>query len=609
MSKKAVLLVRVSTQQQDYEPQKIDLISYAKSKGYTNFHVIETKESGFTDIAVKKGTNELYKFIENNPDYNTIFCTELSRLSRRQSILHQIKEWLVKKKIQFYLKDSNFSLFDDDMNVSPAGEIMFTLYGYFAEQEMAQKQKRFKRTKKLLMESGISISGKLLFGYDRVPIPNLKKNTLVINEYNANIIRLIYNWYLFGIDGLPNPSIKKIAIESIKRGFPIYTHSKRNVNKLLKEKGYTGFKTTNNKRANPKYVEGEDSIDEKYIVSNYDIKYPQIIDEDTFDSVQKKLLENNSKAEKSNVHITLLAKLIACDACDSNYNANYRFVNGYNRSSYRCSSHSSAHKCSNTKTLSMTMIDAAVWSLIKSDLKILAEQIQNNNPDETINATNQEIAFLETKKEEHLQELNLATRQFGIISKNKNINIEEYFKELETVSKKIDREVGLIDKEIIKLKLFLNAKSEDNSNIEQNIMDNIELIESSKELLKKYINLFVKKIDIVYHTNKYSIIKIDFKVFGLMNEINKLKDSLEVDKVSSLGGYRFVILDKKITLDIKAYKTIRYFYVKDEYEAEYHSNFKTSLLASGINIDKEESFEIAFKQLTIVPFKKLNIYS
>ena len=41
--------------------------------------------------------------------------------------------------------------------------------------------------------------------------------------------------------------IKKITLECIKRGFPKYTHSKRNINKLLKEEGYVGEKTTNNK--------------------------------------------------------------------------------------------------------------------------------------------------------------------------------------------------------------------------------------------------------------------------------------------------------------------------------------------------------------------------
>ena len=42
---------------------------------------------------------------------------------------------------------------------------MFTLYGMFAENEVKQRVERFTRKKRELMEAGMSISGKLLFGY------------------------------------------------------------------------------------------------------------------------------------------------------------------------------------------------------------------------------------------------------------------------------------------------------------------------------------------------------------------------------------------------------------------------------------------------------------
>ena len=39
----AILLVRVSTFSQDYEPQIKDLKKYASERGYTKFKIIETK--------------------------------------------------------------------------------------------------------------------------------------------------------------------------------------------------------------------------------------------------------------------------------------------------------------------------------------------------------------------------------------------------------------------------------------------------------------------------------------------------------------------------------------------------------------------------------------
>lgn len=86
----AILLVRVSTNIQDYEPQIDDLRKFAKSRGYTKTHIIETKESGLVDLDKKVGTNSLFFFIKEHPEYKVVFSTEISRLGRRQSVLHQI---------------------------------------------------------------------------------------------------------------------------------------------------------------------------------------------------------------------------------------------------------------------------------------------------------------------------------------------------------------------------------------------------------------------------------------------------------------------------------------------------------------------------------------
>jgi DNA invertase Pin-like site-specific DNA recombinase len=47
-----------------------------------------------------------------NTEYNTILTTEISRIGRRQSILHSIKEHCLAKQIQIYIKD--LILLDDN---------------------------------------------------------------------------------------------------------------------------------------------------------------------------------------------------------------------------------------------------------------------------------------------------------------------------------------------------------------------------------------------------------------------------------------------------------------------------------------------------------------
>jgi DNA invertase Pin-like site-specific DNA recombinase len=63
--KHAILLVRVSTQQ-DYQAQIYDLTQYGNSLGYTQFHIVETKETAFADLSQKVGTNEMFKYINEH---------------------------------------------------------------------------------------------------------------------------------------------------------------------------------------------------------------------------------------------------------------------------------------------------------------------------------------------------------------------------------------------------------------------------------------------------------------------------------------------------------------------------------------------------------------
>lgn len=553
--KYAVLIVRVSTLGQDYEPQINDLRKYAKSRGFTDFHIIETKESGLIDLEKRVGTNQLFSFISENPKYKVVFVTEISRLGRRQSILHQVKEWLVKNGIQLYVKDIGYSLLDENNKVSIGGDMMFSLYGLFAETEVTQKKERFSRSKKSLMEQGLSISGKTLFGYKRVSLPDLKRTTLVIEEENAEKVRIIFNWYNNGIDVYEkNVSIKRIALECRKLSFPKYTHSKRNVNKLLKEEGYTGEKITNNKRKNPNYQ--EEGTDEKYFITNNKIKYPTIIDKDTFELTQKRLRENNSRIDKSHKNITLLSKLIKCEKCDSHYTGNYRIVNERITNSYRCNSRSKSNPCENKQSISMSMLDSVVWGVIKSDLSTLSKVISKFNPDKEIILLKTSLKSLEKRNNEIDEEISVLNQSFKGFSKFKNVTSGDFINSIQSKVKKLDKEKGIIDNEISRIKVNLSVKNKNEDDQYESIINNLRTIEESKELLKKYINLFVDKVDILVHNSSYSVIRVKFKIDShsfLLSKPTVYRTGLIQD--GELEVYTNIILDKRHTLKVKSFKT------------------------------------------------------
>src|SRR5690554_1923307 len=136
----AILLVRVSTQQQDYDAQISDLKTEMQKFGYTNFKVIQTKETGLADLQDKVGTNQMFQFIKENPKYKTVIATEMSRLGRRQSVLQIVKEWFVKNKVQLFVKDSGFWLLDENERITANAEMGFTMYALFAESEIRAKK-------------------------------------------------------------------------------------------------------------------------------------------------------------------------------------------------------------------------------------------------------------------------------------------------------------------------------------------------------------------------------------------------------------------------------------------------------------------------------------
>jgi DNA invertase Pin-like site-specific DNA recombinase len=115
----------------------------------------------------------MFKYINEHPEYN--ITTEISRIGRRQSILHSIKEHCLAKQIQIYIKDLDFKLLDDNGKVNQQGEIIFTLFGLFAESEVKQSLKDLSGKEKT---NGDGFKyGKLLFGYDRSKLENKKEYT------------------------------------------------------------------------------------------------------------------------------------------------------------------------------------------------------------------------------------------------------------------------------------------------------------------------------------------------------------------------------------------------------------------------------------------------
>lgn len=535
--KKCVCVGRVSTASQSQTAQIRDLEDFAKKLGYEEVKLFFTTESGFLEYDEKQGWNLVSNFFDSNPDYKVLIVPEISRLSRKEHILFKIKDYLISKKIQLLIKDINFSLYNEWGEIPKGNDIIFALYASLADSEMRQKKERFARVIKDYKQLGYSIGGKVLFGYNRIMEHKNGKDRskYEINEAQAEEIKTIYRWYAFGIDGdVKRATVLSITKECIERGFSKYLHSKRNVNKCLKEEAYCGQKVTHNRIKNPDYWNYNKKDAPKYIpAQSYVCTYPAIFTGDDaalFNLVQQRLKDNNTRfsksgdnlTDKSHKHTNILAKLLVCPECGTYLNSEYRRRTDSRRPhlgkrtqfTYRCNySRSVVHVCSFRRSLSLPMMDSVVWAYCQNAIMNIIRSESNKNISERIAEIDEKIANISKKIEEFdIESLIRAEeaifRQKSRMAKNNVEAAERALAEFNERVEEIENELNEFQARKLELQEEKNAIKESKS-IWGSI--NKEEIKSNKKLLYKHIHNIVDYIEIVGWDSYHLVLKIHLK--------------------------------------------------------------------------------------------------
>ncbi len=336
---KVVLFVRVSTESQHLESQEDALRRAALYDGAKedDIIVIGKKESAIKlDEAEREGLQELYDVIANN-DVSCVYIHELSRLSRRPPVLYAVREKLLNAHVQLKCINPSFTLLTADRQKYDAtANIVFSLFGAMAEQEMIEKKERFKRGKRRKAEEGKYNGGNIPFGYKKDPEHD---NKIVVDEEKAAIVKLIFNLYENGY------SQPKLARELHERG---YTEMKISlINHILNNISYTGFKRCRKG-------------------SSYERVYPIIITPEQFDRCRNAADERcTHKFNEGNIYYA--DHLIRCESCGGIWSASGSKVR------YRCYNSAIANsiwdyeyqgnrtKCTNKTGISINVLDSLLW--------------------------------------------------------------------------------------------------------------------------------------------------------------------------------------------------------------------------------------------------------
>lgn len=293
---RVALYVRVSTQEQAKEGysigEQIDrLKKYAEAHGWIIVKI-------YTD-AGHSGANQerpaLQDLIEDVKagKIDKVAVYKLDRLSRSQ------KDTLELIEDVFLANNCDFESMTERFDTSTSfGRAMVGILAVFAQLEREQIKERMSMGIEARMKKGKWRGGKSVpFGYDYEPA--LEK--LVINEYEAMIVRLIFNEYAEG------RTFYSITQEMHEKGYMLRNGKidNRSLRYILKNKTYCGYQRHH----------------EEWIKALHDA----IIDEDTFAKANNRLEESVQKFKESGRKIgsaaisTNFGGLIYCGKCGAKY--------------------------------------------------------------------------------------------------------------------------------------------------------------------------------------------------------------------------------------------------------------------------------------------------
>jgi len=165
--KRVIALIRVSTKQQELESQAFKVMERILADGYKEEEIepIKDIESGSKlSEEERSGINRLKHFVETEP-IEVVYVYEVSRISRRASVVISVRDYLIAKGIQLIIINPPIKLLNEQKQLSPDANLFFQLFSVMAENETYIRKERIMRGKEKKRQDGKLAQGYPIFGY------------------------------------------------------------------------------------------------------------------------------------------------------------------------------------------------------------------------------------------------------------------------------------------------------------------------------------------------------------------------------------------------------------------------------------------------------------
>ena len=430
--KRVIGYIRVSTDNQDLERQRVLIRKYCENKGYSLLRIEEDYAISGT-VSNRNGLNSILNITNSVADM--VVVSELSRLSRQDDIFETLTQ------IHTIIRNVDLVILDEPDKVYEAGKtiilsdfLMLAIKAYGAADERKKivsrmttgKDSKVQAFPLMLTDSNIPT------GFKAVPNPNYIKGAtpkmlLVEDEERMQLVRDIFNYVANGLSlGKTAEKLNMLGYRTA-RNKPFYEQSIRTI---INDSIYNGVR----------YWKG--------MKLELPVKF---ISDEIWNLAHKKVQENKNYSGEAQKHYNPLKGIIKCPCGQTSM---------YGRTSscitYRCLDRIKMgikSPCTNVGIKAETLI-YAVWKDVrlrtldetyqaKSNEKIAEIEAENIKLTQSIKEKDSEIAKLQSDLKTVIDNVMASTNITIVKALNgKADSIDSQIKSIETEKKAIDEEIA-----------------------------------------------------------------------------------------------------------------------------------------------------------------------
>lgn len=352
------IYLRVSSdeqrEKQSIETQRVETARYCERQDLSVYRVYA--DDGVTSMIPlyrrPAGSELLRDALDKR--FSTVIVYRLDRLARKTLEILNVAEFLQRHGIAVR------SVTEPLETETPAGRLMLTLIGGFAQHEQDVIRERSMAGSKRAASEGKLLGGLAPYGY------TLADGKWLVAEEEAEVVRLIFSEYIAG------KSCFHIAAELTRRGVAPRI-AKRwadvTVLSMIRNESYAGRRGWGRRRTY--YEDGR----EKYVLRPEEeriyVTVPAIISRDTWEAAQRQRLANGKYSKRNAKRVYTLKGLIKCGVCGYSYCGHTSRYRGVEYRYYQCGSstaQSIRKGCGNLQVRAEKLEDA-IWAELSEFLR------------------------------------------------------------------------------------------------------------------------------------------------------------------------------------------------------------------------------------------------